>query len=159
MYWKCTSTRVKVFKTVCLVFSVRVKLSASHDKAANETNTGWTEVAWKQGAKGNVWTLEWKKATGGCRKLHNEKLYGVHFSPYVITVIIHRRKLWGGHVACMQEVRNALKILVEMAQGWDHFKIPGNKSALHLHKEIKIRLSLWSVWHSAVHKIVLLLAI
>jgi hypothetical protein len=53
-----------------------------------------------------------KEVGGGWRKLHNEELEKLHFSPNIISVIISRRMRWAGHVALMKEVRNALKIVV-----------------------------------------------
>jgi len=40
------------------------------------------------------------EVTGEWRKLHNEKLNFVYFSPN-IRVIKSRRMMWAGHVACM----------------------------------------------------------
>jgi hypothetical protein len=50
------------------------------------------------GHKGNV--------TGGWRKLHNEELHNLYFSPNIIR-IKSRRMRWMGHVASMGEKRNA----------------------------------------------------
>jgi hypothetical protein len=46
------------------------------------------------------------------RRLHNEELYDLYFSPNVIRVIKSRRMRWPGHVARMG-VRNAYMVLVE----------------------------------------------
>jgi hypothetical protein len=40
-----------------------------------------------------------KEGTGGRRKLHNEELHNVYFSPNITRVIKPRRMRWVGHVA------------------------------------------------------------
>jgi hypothetical protein len=37
--------------------------------------------------------------TGGWRKLHNEELHNLYFSPNIIKIIKLRRMKWAGHVA------------------------------------------------------------
>jgi hypothetical protein len=49
---------------------------------------------------------------GGSRKLHNEELHGLYFSPSIIRVIKAVRIRWAGHVTHMGEVRGAYNILV-----------------------------------------------
>jgi hypothetical protein len=55
--------------------------------------------------------------TGGWRKLHNEELHGLYFSPSITRVIKAKRMRWAGHVACMGEVRGAYNILVGKPEG------------------------------------------
>jgi hypothetical protein len=57
------------------------------------------------------------EVTGGWRKLQNEELHGLYFSPSIITVIKARRMRWAGYVACMGEVRGAYNILVGRPEG------------------------------------------
>jgi hypothetical protein len=57
------------------------------------------------------------EVTGGWRKLHNEELHGLYSSPIIIRVIKARGVRWAGHVACMEEVRGAYKILVGKPEG------------------------------------------
>jgi hypothetical protein len=46
------------------------------------------------------------------RKLHNEELHNLYFSPNIIRMIKPRRMRWVGHVARMGETRNAYRILL-----------------------------------------------
>ena len=41
------------------------------------------------------------QVTGELRKLHNEELNVLYFSPNIVRVIKSRRLRWAGHVACM----------------------------------------------------------
>jgi hypothetical protein len=50
--------------------------------------------------------------TGEWRKLHNEELRDLNFSPSIIRIIKSRRMRWAGHVARMGEKRNAYRLLV-----------------------------------------------
>jgi hypothetical protein len=45
--------------------------------------------------------------TGEWRKLHNEELHDLYSSPSIITIIKARRMRWAGHIARMEENRNA----------------------------------------------------
>ena len=49
--------------------------------------------------------------TGEWRRLHNEDLYDLCFSPNVIRVISSRTMRWAGHVARMGDRRGAFSIL------------------------------------------------
>jgi hypothetical protein len=51
------------------------------------------------------------EVTGDWRKLHNEELHNLYFSPNIIRMIKSRRMRWAGHVARMGRRRNACKIL------------------------------------------------
>jgi hypothetical protein len=44
---------------------------------------------------------EREELTGGWRKLHNEELHNMYFSPTIIRIIMSRRNRWAGHVARM----------------------------------------------------------
>jgi hypothetical protein len=54
---------------------------------------------------------------GGYRKLHNEELHNLYYSPSVIRMIKSRRMRWVVHVARMREKRNAYRILVGKPEG------------------------------------------
>jgi hypothetical protein len=45
------------------------------------------------------------------RKLHNEELHNLYFSPNIINVMKPRRVRWAAHVSCT-ETKNAYNILV-----------------------------------------------
>jgi hypothetical protein len=55
--------------------------------------------------------------TGDWRKLHNEELHNLYFSPNIIRMIKSRRMRWAGHVARRGEKRNAYKLLVGKPEG------------------------------------------
>jgi len=48
-----------------------------------------------------------EEVAGGWRGLHNEKLHNLYTSPCIIRVIKSRRMRGAGHVAHMEEMRNA----------------------------------------------------
>jgi len=50
--------------------------------------------------------------TGEWRKLHNEELNGLYYSPNIVRVIKSRRMGWAGHVARMGEGRGVYGLLV-----------------------------------------------
>jgi hypothetical protein len=52
------------------------------------------------------------EVTGEWRKLHNEELHDLYFSPSIIRIIKSRRMSWAGHIAQMGEKRNAYRLLV-----------------------------------------------
>jgi hypothetical protein len=49
--------------------------------------------------------------TGEWRKLHNEELRDLYYSPSIIRIIKSRRMKWVGHVARMGKNRNAYRVL------------------------------------------------
>jgi hypothetical protein len=57
------------------------------------------------------------EVTGEWRRLHNEELYALYFSPNIIWVIKSRRPRWAGHVASMEERRGAYRSLVGKPEG------------------------------------------
>jgi hypothetical protein len=62
------------------------------------------------------------EVTGEWRKLHNEELYNLYFSPNFSSVIRSRRIRWAGHVARMGERRSANRVLVGNLRERDHLK-------------------------------------
>jgi hypothetical protein len=49
---------------------------------------------------------------GGWRRLHNEEVHKLYFSPYIVRVIKSKRMRWVVHVTCMEDMINVCKILV-----------------------------------------------
>jgi hypothetical protein len=54
---------------------------------------------------------------GEWRKLHNEELRDLYSSPSKVRIIKPRRMRWAGHVARMEEQRNAYRLLVGKPEG------------------------------------------
>ena len=54
-----------------------------------------------------------EESAGQWRKLHNEQLYGLYFSPNVIRVIKSKRMWWVGHVARIGDRRGAYRVLAD----------------------------------------------
>jgi hypothetical protein len=54
---------------------------------------------------------------GGWRKLHNEEVYNLYGSPNIMRMIRSRRMKWAGHVARIEEKRNAYSISVGKPRG------------------------------------------
>jgi hypothetical protein len=54
---------------------------------------------------------------GRWRRLHNEELNDLYFSPNIVRVIKSRRMRWAGHVARMGEEKGANRVLVEKPDG------------------------------------------
>ena len=55
--------------------------------------------------------------TGKWRKLHNAELHALYSSPNIIRNIKSRRLRWAGHVARMEQSRNAYRVLVGKHEG------------------------------------------
>ena len=53
------------------------------------------------------------EVTGERRKLHNEELNDIYFSPNIIRVIKLRKMRWAGHVAHVGDSRSVYRVLVE----------------------------------------------
>jgi hypothetical protein len=52
------------------------------------------------------------EVTGEWRKLHNEELRTLYYTPSIIRIIKSRKMRWAGHVAQMEEKRNAYRLLM-----------------------------------------------
>jgi len=60
---------------------------------------------------------KWDEVTGEWRKLHNEELNDLYFSPNIVRVIKWRRMRWEGHVARMKDSRGVYRVLVGKPEG------------------------------------------
>jgi hypothetical protein len=58
-----------------------------------------------------------RKEDGSCRKLHNDELHRLYFSPDIVRVIKSRRFRWVGHVARMRKGRGVYRVLVWRTEG------------------------------------------
>jgi hypothetical protein len=68
------------------------------------------------------------RVTGGWRKLHNEELHNLYFSPSIIKIIKSRGMRWVGHVARMGEKRNVYRLLVGKPEGKRSLGTPRRRS-------------------------------
>ena len=57
------------------------------------------------------------EVTGEWRRMHNEELNDLYFSPNFVRVIKSRRMRWAGHVACIGEERGMYRVLVGKPEG------------------------------------------
>ena len=55
--------------------------------------------------------------TGEWRRLHNDELHDLYFSPNIIRMIKSRRMRWARHVTFMEERRGAYRVLVVRLEG------------------------------------------
>jgi hypothetical protein len=65
-----------------------------------------------------IFGLKRDEVTGEWRKLHEEELRDLYFSPSIIRIIKSRRMRRAGHVARMGEKRNTYRLLVGKRGGW-----------------------------------------
>ena len=55
--------------------------------------------------------------TGEWRKFHNDELHALYASPNIIRSVKARRLRWAGHVARMEQSKNAYRVLVGKPEG------------------------------------------
>ena len=60
----------------------------------------------------NIFGANRDEITGECKKLHKSELHALYSSPNMIMTLKSRRLSWAGHVARMDQSRNAHKVLV-----------------------------------------------
>jgi hypothetical protein len=58
-----------------------------------------------------------REVDGSWRKLHNDELHSLYFSPIIVRVIKSRKMRWAGHVARMGEGRGVYRVLVGRPEG------------------------------------------
>jgi hypothetical protein len=56
-----------------------------------------------------IFGLKRDDVMGEWRKLHNKELHDLYSSPSIIRIIKSRRVRWAGHVARMEEKKNAYR--------------------------------------------------
>jgi hypothetical protein len=75
---------------------------------------------------------------GGWRKLHNEELNNLYYSPNIIRMIKSRRMRWALHVARTgEENRNAYRILVGKPEGKRSLGIPRSRWMDNIKMDLK----------------------
>ena len=62
--------------------------------------------------------------TGEWRKSHNVELHALYCSPNIIRNVTFRRLRWAGHVARMEQSRNAYRVLVGKPERKIHLRRP-----------------------------------
>ena len=77
--------------------------------------------------------------TGQWRRLHNVELHALYYSPNIIRNLKSRRVRWAGHVARMEQSRNAYRVLVEKPEAKRPLGRPRRRW------EDKIKMDLWEV--------------
>ena len=55
-----------------------------------------------------IFGLRRDEVTGEWRRLHNEELNGLYFSPNIVRLIKSRRMRWAGHVARLDDERGCI---------------------------------------------------
>jgi hypothetical protein len=58
-----------------------------------------------------------REGDGSWRKLHNDELHNLYYSPNIVRVIESRRVWWAGHVERMGEGRGVYMVLVGRPEG------------------------------------------
>jgi hypothetical protein len=81
--------------------------------------------------------------TGGWRKIHNEELHNLYYTPSIIRMMKSRRMRWAGHVARMRENRNAHRLWVGKPEGK---RIVHNEELHNLYSSLSIIRMIKSGW-------------
>jgi hypothetical protein len=58
-----------------------------------------------------------REEDGSWRKLHNDELHSLYYSPNTVRVIKSRRMKWAGHVARIEEGNGVYRVLVGRPEG------------------------------------------
>ena len=76
----------------------------------------------KVGLLRKVFGAKRDEITGEWRNLHNAELHALYSSPNIVRNLKSRRLRWAGHVACMEQFKNAYRVLVGKRRGEDNIK-------------------------------------
>jgi hypothetical protein len=74
--------------------------------------------------------------TGGWRKLHNEELHNLYYSPSIIRMMKSKRKKWAWHVARMGR-RNTYTVLVGKPEGSRPLGRPRSRRVDNIKKDLR----------------------
>ena len=74
---------------------------------------------------------------GEWRKLHNAELHALYSSPNIIMSFKSRRLRWAGHIAGMEQSRNAYRVLVGKPEGKRPLGRPRHRWEDHLKMDLK----------------------
>jgi hypothetical protein len=77
------------------------------------------------------------EVTGDWRRLHNEELNDLYYSPRIIRVTHSRRMRWVGKVARMRERRDGYRVQVGKCEGKRPLERPGVVGRIILKRIIK----------------------
>jgi hypothetical protein len=78
------------------------------------------------------------------RKLHNDELHNLYFSPNIIRMIKSRKMRWAGHVASMEEGRGVYKVLDGRPEGKRPLGRPRRRWEDNIKKDLReIGINFW----------------
>jgi hypothetical protein len=89
-------------------------------------------MVFKTGVLRKIFGPKRDKVIGEWRRVRNEELYAVYFSPNIIWVIKSRRLRWAGCVACMGNRTGAYRVLMRRLRERDHLEDGGVDSRIML---------------------------
>jgi hypothetical protein len=84
-----------------------------------------------------IFGLKGDDGTGSWRKLHNEALHNLCFSPSIIKTIKSQRMRWAGHVARLDEKWNAYRLLVGKPEGKRPLGRPSRRWVDYIKKDLR----------------------
>ena len=77
------------------------------------------------------------ETTGEWRKLHNAEIHALYSSPNIIRSLKSRWLRWAGHTACMEQSRNAYRVLVRKPEGKRPVGRPGRRWEVNIKMDLR----------------------
>ena len=99
----------------------------------------WEELGlrvFEEKMRRKIFALTRDEVTGDWRRIHNEKLHDMYFSPDIMS-IFSRRMRWAGYVARMGDRRGAYIVLVERPE--EQISLGRGKRRLEDNTKVKIK--------------------